>query len=237
MIVNPIKTRIFKAKDSLADFITAEIPKLGDKNILVITSKIMALSQGRVIENYSGSQKEKEKWIRKESQKTIGNKWTTLGLRDGIWCSSAGIDESNAKGKLILMPEDPFENAEKLRKILLSHYKIKKMGVIITDSRNFPLRLGAMGIALGYAGFLGMKNYIGSKDIFGRKFQFERVNVADSLATAAVLEMGEGNERKPLTVIENAPVKFTNKKTDPKELFLDPKDDIYRALYQNLSQT
>lgn len=234
MKILPIKTRIFKARESLADFIIKEIPELKNQSILVITSKIVALSQGRIVENYSGNKKEKESWIKKESKKTIKNKWTILALRNGVWCSSAGIDESNAKGKLILLPIDPFSEAEKIRKILLKHYKIKKLGIIISDSRNFPLRLGAMGIALGYAGFLGLKNYVGKKDIFGRKFQFERVNVADSLASSAMVDMGEGDERKPLVVIEDAPIFFTNKKTDPKELFLDPKNDIYRKLYQNL---
>lgn len=234
MKIAPVKTRIFRANESLADFIFQEIPEIKEKSILVVTSKIVALSQGRVVENYSGKSKEKEKWIKKESQKIIKNKWTILALKDGSWCSSAGIDESNADGKLILLPYDSFGEAEKLRKILLKCYKINKLGVIISDSRNFPLRLGAIGIALGYAGFQGLKSYVGKKDIFGRKFKFERVNVADSLASGAMVAMGEGNEKTPLAIIENANVEFTNKKSDPEELLLDPKNDIYRKLYENL---
>lgn len=236
MIIIPIKTRVFKARESLADFIISEIPKLKDKSILVVTSKIVALSQGRVVENYSGREEEKMEWIRRESEKTIKNKWTILALKDNSWCSSAGIDESNAQGKLILLPKNSFSEAEKLGKILIKHYKIKKLGIVISDSRNFPLRLGAMGVALGYSGFLGLKSYVGKKDIFGRKFKFERVNVADSLASVAMLDMGEGNEKMPLAVIENAPVDFIDKKTNSKELFLDPKDDIYRVLFEGLGR-
>ena len=59
MIIFPIKTRIFKANGSLADFIISEIPKLKNKSILVVTSKIVALSQGRMVEKIK-SRKEKE---------------------------------------------------------------------------------------------------------------------------------------------------------------------------------
>jgi F420-0:gamma-glutamyl ligase len=234
MIITPVKTRIFKAKEFLADFIISEIPKLKDGSILVVTSKILALSQGRIVEKIK-NRKEKEEWIRKESEKFYETKWCYLCLKDGHWCANGGIDESNSKtGGLILWPEKIYEEAEKLRKILLKHYKIKKLGILITDSRIFPLRSGVVGVALGYSGFLGLKSYVGKKDIFDRKFKFEKVNMPDSLASAAILVMGEGKERCPLAVIENAPVEFTDRKISRKELQIKPENDIYRVLFENL---
>jgi len=234
MIVNPVKTRIFKARESLADFIISEIPKLKGGSVLVVTSKILALSQGRVVEKIK-NRKEKEEWIRKESEKFFETKWCYLCLKDGHWCANGGIDESNSSGGgIILWPEKIYEEAEKLRKILLKYYKIKKLGILVTDSRIFPLRGGVVGVALGYSGFLGLKSYVGKKDIFGRKFKFEKVNMPDSLASAAILVMGEGNERCPLAVIENAPVEFTDKKINKKELQIKPENDIYRVLFENL---
>ena len=234
MIIFPVKTRIFKANESLADFIISEIPKLKNKSILVVTSKILALSQGRVVEKIK-NRKEKETWVRKESEKFYETKWCYLCLKDGHWCANGGIDESNAEnGGIILWPKKNYEVAEDLRKKLSKHYRIKNLGILFTDSRIFPLRSGVVGVALGYAGFKGLKSYIGKKDIFGRKFKFEKVNIADSLASAAILVMGEGKEKVPLAVIENAPVEFTNKKINKKELRIKPENDIFRVLFENL---
>lgn len=88
-------------------------------------------------------------------------------------------------------------------------------------------------MALGYAGFCGIKDYINNLDIFGRKFHFSRVNMADGLATAAVLVMGEGNEQRPLALIAKAPVKFQNK-INRQELHIDIKDDMFRPLFAKL---
>jgi F420-0:gamma-glutamyl ligase len=95
------------------------------------------------------------------------------------------------------------------------------------------LRAGIIGSALGYAGFAGLKNYRNKKDLFGRTFQFSSVNIADCLATAAVLVMGEGAERQPLAIIKNPPVKFC-RRISKKELLIDLKDDIYLPLLKNV---
>ena len=84
--------------------------------------------------------------------------------------ANAGIDESNAMGKIILLPKNSFKSAEIIRKKLQNKFGVKNLGILITDSRLFPLRAGIVGVALGYAGFKGIKNYIGKKDIFGRIF-------------------------------------------------------------------
>ena len=94
-----------------------------------------------------------------------------------------------------------------------------------------PLRAGVVGVALGYAGFKGLRDYRGKKDISGRKLKFTQTDVADSLATAAVLAMGEGSERQPLAVITNAPVVFTDR-VNKKELLIPLKDDMYAPLFR-----
>jgi len=121
----------------LADFIIGEIPTLKNGSILVVTSKIVALSQGRIVDNIK-NRREKEEWIKKESDKFYETKWCYLCLKDGHWCANGGIDESNmASGGLILWPEKNYEEAENLRKILTKHYKIKELGILFTDSRIF----------------------------------------------------------------------------------------------------
>ncbi|MEK7089125.1 MAG: coenzyme F420-0:L-glutamate ligase [Patescibacteria group bacterium] len=231
MQIKPIKTRIFKEKEDLLQFIFKYVRKIPEKSILVITSKIVALAEGRTVEYKNQSQK--VKLIKQESDFAIKTKLTWLTIKDGMVMSSAGIDESNAKGKLILLPKDSFQSADLIRKKLRKIFKIKKFGVLITDSRIFPLRAGIVGVSLGYAGFKGIRNYVGKKDIFGRTLKFSRTDIADSLATSAVLEMGEGDEQQPLALIKNSTVEFTEK-INKKELFIDPKEDLYLPLFKSI---
>ena len=231
MKVIPLRTRVFKEGEPLVAFIEKYIPKLKDGSILAVTSKIIALAEGSVVQAVSSQAK--EAIIRAESEWQLQARGGKITLKDGLLMWNAGIDESNAKGNIILLPKDSFATAKKLRSSLLQKYKIKKLGVIITDSRIMPLRAGVVGVALGYAGFKGIRDYRGKPDIFGRKLKFTQADIADSLATAAVLTMGEGKERQPLAVITEAPVEWTNR-INKKELLIPLKDDMYRPLFGNI---
>ncbi|TSC55382.1 MAG: hypothetical protein Greene041679_624 [Parcubacteria group bacterium Greene0416_79] len=231
MIIRSIKTRIFQEGEALSDFITDYFQKLPKRSVIVVTSKIVALAERRtaVAENAQT----KEKLIRRESDLAIPTKYAWLTVKDGMVMASAGIDESNANGKLILLPKDSFKTAHNLRNTLRQRYSVRHLGILITDSRIVPLRAGVTGIALGYAGFPGIKDYRGTPDIFGRKFKFSRTNIADGLAAAAVLVMGEGNEQQPLAIIERSPVEFCNR-VNRAELRIDIQEDMYRPLFSKL---
>ena len=213
------------------EFVLRYVPILYEKDILVITSKIVALSEGRTAIYKSKNQK--IKLIKQESTFAMRTKVGWLTIRDGMVMYSAGIDASNGDGKLILLPRDSFRSADRIRKVLCRKFKLKKLGVLITDSRLFPLRAGIVGVALGYAGFHGIRNYIGQKDIFGRKLKMTKTDVADSLATAAVVCTGEGREQQPLAIITDAPVHFTTS-INPREMIISPKDDVYAPLFLKL---
>jgi coenzyme F420-0:L-glutamate ligase len=231
MKVKAIKTRIFKEKENLLDFIISHVKKLENNSILVITSKIVALSEGRVFE--IKNIKTKEELIKKESDFVMKTKYAWLTIKDGMVLASAGVDESNANGKIILLPKDSFKTAEVLRKKLLKHYGIKNLGVLITDSRLLPLRAGSVGVALGYSGFKGIRDYRGKLDLFKRKLKVSGIDIADSLATSAVMLMGEGNERQPLALITDSNVVFV-KKINKNELKIDIKDDLYYPVIKSL---
>ena len=232
MQITPIKTRVFRESEDLIVFILKYVKNLRENSVLVVTSKIIALSEGRITEYKN--QTEKIRLIKKESEFSIKTKYTWLTIKDGMVMASAGIDESNANGKIILLPKDSFNSAEILRKKLKKKFGLKNLGVLITDSRLMPLRAGVVGVALGYSGFCGIKNYIGKKDIFGRKLKMSKTDIADSLATSAVLCMGEGKEQQPLALIMDAPIIFTNK-TNKKELLINPREDIYKPIFDKLS--
>lgn len=237
MQIKAIKTRVFLENEDLFSFILKYLHKIPKRNleasILVITSKIVALSERRVVE--FKNEKQKIALIKQESDFALKTKHTWLTIKDGMVLASAGIDESNAKGKLILLPKDNFKSAEVLRKKMVQHFGLKNLGVLITDSRLLPLRAGVVGIALGYAGFKGVKDYRGTRDIFGRVLKMSCTDVADSLATSAVLCMGEGSEKQPLAIIKNAPIIFT-KKVNKKELHIDPREDLYQPLFEKIKK-
>jgi len=228
----PIKTRIFKEGENLFDFISNQISRLEERNIIAITSKIVALSQNRI-----GRLKDKNKLIKKNSEKIIKTPWAPLTFTLGEWRINAGIDESNAKDKLILLPKNPFKVSEKIQKNLKKHFSVKQLGVIITDTRSMPLRVGTIGKPLAFSGFNPIKSYVGRKDLFGRKSRLTQSNVVDSLAAGAVLMMGEGNEQIPLAIIKDAPVKFTDKISKKnKNLAHSPDTDIYAWLYKKTNK-
>ncbi len=233
MKVYPITTRIFQEGENIIEFIMEHVPKLKQGSILAVTSKIVALSERRTAT--APDKKAKDKIIQKESKIAIATKYVWLTLKDGMAMASAGIDESNANGKLILLPKDSYKAAKYIRAKLKQKFELKRIGILITDSRTAPFRAGITGAALGYAGFCGIKDYRKEKDIFGRPFKYTQVNVADSLATAAVFEMGEGNERQPLVIIENAKVKFRDS-VNKKELFIPFEEDMYRPLFPALTK-
>lgn len=231
MKIKAIKTRIFKQNEDIFSFIEKYIPNISEKDILVITSKIVALSEGRLVNVFD--EKTKQDIIKQESDFVLPTKYVCLTVKDGIVMANAGIDESNADDSLILLPKDSFKTAVKVRNYFKKKYNLKDLGVIITDSRCLPLRAGITGVALGYAGFKGLKDYTKKLDIFGRPFQYSRVDVADSLATAAVLCMGEGDERQPLAIIKNASVEYADK-LNRNELKIDIQEDIYKPLFEKM---
>lgn len=232
MIVTPIKTNIFRENESLRDFIIEYIKKVPERSIIVVTSKIVALSEGRTVIN-SGPEV-KERLIRTEADAVIQAEYAHLTLTDGMLMASAGIDASNADGKYILLPKDSYKAARTLRTELKKAYGIKNLGILITDSRTFPLRAGVIGVATGFAGFKGLRDYRGKKDIFDRPLQFSRTNVADCLAAAAVLEMGEAAEHHPLAMIREATVEFTDRPTRKNEITIPIENDLYTPLLKPL---
>ncbi|OGG51540.1 hypothetical protein A2704_00785 [Candidatus Kaiserbacteria bacterium RIFCSPHIGHO2_01_FULL_54_36b] len=229
MKVAPVRTRVFKESEDLVQFILKHVPRLKNGSVLAVTSKIVALSEGRTA--IVSNDEEKERLIRAESERAVPTKYVMLTVKGGMAMANAGIDDSNGDGKLVLLPKDSYKVAEFLRSELCKHYGLKELGILITDSRVAPLRAGVVGIALGYAGFRGIHDYRGTPDIFGRTMKITQTNVADSLATAATVVMGEGREQQPLAVIEDAPVEFLDTITSG-ELHIDIEDDMYGPLFK-----
>ncbi|MCX6794717.1 MAG: coenzyme F420-0:L-glutamate ligase [Candidatus Falkowbacteria bacterium] len=231
MKIKTFKTSIFKPNENLLSFVARYLQKIPDNSILVVTSKIVALSEGRFIND--ADETTKERIIRQESETVLKTKYVYLTIKDGIVMANAGVDESNGNGLIILLPQDSFKAASKIRRHFKKKLRLKNFGVIITDSRCLPLRAGITGVALGYAGFKGLKSYQGKLDIFGRPFQYSRVDVADSLATAAVFCMGEGQEKQPLALISEVRLDYVER-INKDELKIDLREDMYEPLFRKI---
>lgn len=236
MNVKPISTKKVTKSDDLCRFIDEYVSELSENSVLVITSKIIAILEGRVVKE--GNVASKQDLVEKEADQFITPEHNQYGfyitVKNNILIASAGIDESNGNGYYIYWPEDPYASAEKIWSHLRKRFKIKNLGIIITDSKTTPLRWGVTGIGIAYCGFKPLNDFRGKPDLFGKPLHVTQVNVLDGLSAAAVLVMGEANEQTPLALIQDMPfVTFEDHRPTQKEidtLHISLKEDIFSAL-------
>lgn len=228
-----IKTRPFlPPKDDLYQLLDDYLPRVKDKDVLVISSKILSIHQGQCLKIKRKT--DKNELIRTEADRYLPQKPHSLTIKNQTLVPYAGIDRSNGKGHYILWPKEINQSAKEIWQYLRKKHQIKDLGIIITDSFLLPLRLGLIGISIGFYGFHPLKSYEGKKDIFGRKIICTNSNLVDGLAALAVVHMGEGNEQTPLLLVRGAGfVKFTSKDT-AKELIIPENEDLYTPLLKPL---
>jgi coenzyme F420-0:L-glutamate ligase/coenzyme F420-1:gamma-L-glutamate ligase len=123
----------------------------------------------------------------------VTNKTLIVETKYGFICANAGIDQSNVSYDtegVLLLPENPDESANKIRKYI--YHKIKKnVSIIISDTFGRPFRKGQTNVAIGIAGINSLKSYIGLKDSFGKVLKVTEIAIVDELASAAELVMGK----------------------------------------------
>jgi len=225
LIIQPLKNiPLIEAGDNLADLIVAALGEAGiepdDGDVLVLAQKIVSKSEGRrvLLADIDPSAtairlaRETDKdprlveLILRESSAVVRTAPGVIIVRHrlGIVSANAGIDQSNidhADGECaLLLPEDPDLSALRLREALLMELG-KNLGVIVSDSMNRPWRLGTVGYAIGSAGVMVLDDRRGATDIFGRELKVTMTNHADTIATAAMLVMGETSERVPAALV------------------------------------
>ncbi len=238
MKIEAIKTEIITPSSiSLEAFLDKYITELHEEVIVVFSSKVISLIEGRV----SRELEKREELVRKEadfiSREETKNAHHII-IKEHAFIFGAGIDLSNAAGTLVLLPENAMQTAREIQQYLANKFKLKQFGVIISDSRSLPLRRGTVGVALGFSGFSPLLDYRGTPDIFGRNFEVEVSNIVDSIAIAANLAMGEGTEQTPIAVVSAVPsVKWDDSfptEEQLNELFLDLEEDLFYPFYKNI---
>ena len=211
--------------DDLAAIVLATGCELRDRDVLVVAQKIVSKAEGRTVfldEVVPSAQAralaaEVEKDARQvelilaESKRVLRQRPGVLIVehRLGVVLANAGIDSSNVPGegareRVLLLPEDPDRSCMDLRRALAARAGVD-VGVVINDSVGRAWRRGTSGIALGVSGLPALVDLRGRLDRDGRPLQVSEVAVADELAAAASLMMGQGNEGCPIVLARGVP--------------------------------
>jgi coenzyme F420-0:L-glutamate ligase/coenzyme F420-1:gamma-L-glutamate ligase len=111
----------------------------------------------------------------------------------GFICANAGVDESNVNGEnlLTLLPVDPDQSAQRVRRQLQALAGMHDIAIIISDTWGRPWRNGQVNMAIGVAGMEPLMDYRGQRDCYGYEMQASIIGIADELAAAAELVMGK----------------------------------------------
>jgi len=189
----------------LTELVDKYVPDMPPGAVLAVTAKVVSLCEGRVVPVGSVP---KAELVRREAEYYLPPEFNPfevmVTIKRDVLIAFAGVDESNGDGQYVLWPQDPQASANRLREHLRRRFG-HPVGVVITDSKTSPLRWGTQGFGLAHSGFAALNSYIGQPDIFGKyELQHTYAGVVDGLAAAAVLVMGEGAERLPLVLIEDA---------------------------------
>jgi coenzyme F420-0:L-glutamate ligase/coenzyme F420-1:gamma-L-glutamate ligase len=213
---------LIKKDDNIAELICNAAEKQGtpiqNNDIVVITHVMVSKAEGNVVNLDSIEPSEFAKTIAKQTDKDpamvevvlreaksivrMGNNSLITETKHGFFCANSGVDRSNVSGErnVALLPKNPDRSAAQTRQ------KIKALtgmdvAVIISDTHGRPLRDGEINVAVGVAGLKPIRDRRGEKDLYGYTLRIKRTAIADELASAAELVIGQADEAIPVAII------------------------------------
>ena len=222
---------LIRRDDDLADILVKSLQEskveLQDNDILVVAQKIISKAEGRMVNlaTVQPSQRARElaeqiqkdarviELILQESNEVVRTRTGTIIVehRLGFICANAGIDHSNVAGEgdsveewVLLLPQDPDLSAGRMREEIRTKTG-KQVGILIIDSHGRAWRNGTVGVAIGVAGLPALEDLRGKQDLFGFTLRITQVGVADELAAAASLMMGQAAEGTPVVHVRGFP--------------------------------
>jgi coenzyme F420-0:L-glutamate ligase / coenzyme F420-1:gamma-L-glutamate ligase len=198
--------------------------ELRDDDILVVASKIVSKAEGRTVslEGVAVSDRSRELASisgkdAREIELMLGESSEVVRVRRGLIITrhnlgfisaNAGLDHSNVgvggEERVLLLPVDPDGSARLIRDRIEVETGVK-VGVIIADSHGRPHRLGTIGVAIGVAGLQALEDWRGRPDLFGYILQYTETGLADMIASAATLLLGQAREGTPIVHIRGVP--------------------------------
>lgn len=222
--------------------------RLAAGDVLAVTQKIVSKAEGRLVHltdvspsapavalaEASGKDPRLAELILRESRRVLRTRpgLVVVEHRLGFVCANAGIDHSNVRGEgrdaegwVLLLPENPDRSAQTLRERIRRQTQVE-VGVVIIDSHGRAWRLGTVGVAIGLAGIPGLDDLRGTPDLFGYRLQSTEVGVADEIAAAASLLMGQAAEGTPVVHLRGA--RFSRSDGKLSELLRPEDEDLFR---------
>jgi coenzyme F420-0:L-glutamate ligase/coenzyme F420-1:gamma-L-glutamate ligase len=239
---------LIKRGDDLAELICkaseAQNMPVQEKDVLVITHVAVSKAEGNVVnlDKVSPSEQAREvaretdkdpalvEVILRETKEIVRMRRNSLitETKSGIVCANAGVDRSNIEGErnIVLLPKDPDASAQKIRQ------KIRELtgcdvAVIVSDTHGRPFRMGEINVAIGVAGMKPIRDRRGEKDLFGYVLRIKQTAVADELASAAELVIGQANEGIPVAIIRGYKYQAAEK-ASATELTRPKEKDLFR---------
>lgn len=238
MNIEPFKIDILRPpKDDLFSKIKASSLTLQEGDVVALSSKVVAIHQGRCVPY---DRAHKDEVIKAEAdlyleRSEVPGGWVMHTIKDGMFMPSSGIDPF--AGYYVLWPERLKETAEELLGWFKEEYGISKLYFVMTDSRSVMLRRGVVGTAIAWAGFDPLYDNRVAKDLLGHDSGGSQTNLPDSLAAAAVLAMGEQNEQTPLVRLRNVPyvgTKYVAHKDTATTFEVSMEEDIFAPFLKNV---
>jgi len=189
-----------------------------DGDILVLCHVIVSRAEGRVIdlktiepsvpaENfaaYTGKDPRLVEVILREARavRRMGPGVLVTENRQGFVCANSGVDKSNVPGEDIVapLPLDPDDSAKRIREKIMG-ISGRNVAIIVCDTHGRAHRDGEVNVAVGSSGLNVIRDRRGEKDLFGYELHIKRTAVADELAAAAELVIGQADEGVPAAII------------------------------------
>jgi len=189
-----------------------------EKDIVVITHVAVSKAEGNVVnlDGVSPSERAREMALKvgkapamvevilRETKEFVrmGRNSLITETKNGIVCANAGVDRSNVEGdrNVVLLPKNPDASAQRIRQEV-KNLTGCNVAVIISDTSGRPLRRGEINVAIGVAGMKPIRDRRGEKDLYGYVLRIKQTAVADELASATELVMGQANEGIPVAIL------------------------------------
>ena len=225
--------------------ISSESIEVDDGDIIAIAQKIVSKSENRYLDisllspsdeaiTLSKQIDKDPKFIQailNESKKVVRYRMGVLIVEHklGFIHANAGIDRSNIDQEqdiVLLLPEDPDASAKAISKSL-SKFFTKNISVIITDTMGRPFRNGIVGFTIGSHNIECLLDERGKKDLYGNKLRVTQIGIADELAAASSLLMGQAAQKKPVILIKGYQFKQNNL-SDSQSLIRGEEEDLFR---------
>jgi coenzyme F420-0:L-glutamate ligase / coenzyme F420-1:gamma-L-glutamate ligase len=229
------------AGDDLGALIAGAV-ELADRDIVVVTSKIVSKAEGAVVEldtveASAFAQEFGRRWqkdprvvevVLRQASRVVRMAGPVLitETHHGFVCANSGVDQSSsgAPGRIVVLPADPDASARALRR------RFGELGVdvavVVSDTFGRPWREGQTDVAVGIAGIAPMASYIGQLDPHGHEFRVQELCVVDELAAAAELVKGN-TSRIPAAVVRGYPWE-PDEQASMAAVIRDPAKDLFR---------